>query len=66
MKSDIIPMLEELSKKELAYESDDFNPMSNYGGNYDDAYWGGYKDGRASLAKDLLDFMRYEEEKENG
>ena len=32
----------------------EFNPMDCYGGNFDDAYNGGYNDGQAVLATEIL------------
>jgi hypothetical protein len=54
-----ISLLKERLEKEVAQhecwiDSRDFNPCDFSGGNYDDAYYGGSADGRASLARELL------------
>lgn len=39
-------------------DDEDFNPMDYFGGNFDDTFNGGESHGRASLAKELLLFIR--------
>jgi hypothetical protein len=54
--------LQKLAKRECWCEDEflettvwkKFNPMDCSGGNFDDAYWGGYEDGQAQLAAEIL------------
>ena len=46
--------LETLAKTEIWSDWDDFNPMEASGGNFDDAYSGGFSAGETSLARHLL------------
>ncbi len=46
--------LEKLAVKVIWSEDEDFNPKECSGGNFDDAYWGGSRDGGVLLARDLL------------
>ena len=40
---------------------DEFNPMDFSGGNFDDAYFGGVEDGKAELARELLNMLQASE-----
>jgi hypothetical protein len=46
--------LEKLSSRKGWADEEDFNPMEMSGGNFDDAYSGGFSDGEASLAAEIL------------
>lgn len=54
----LTPKLIENLKKLAAYttweEADDFNPYDLSGGNFDDAYYGGERDGQTNLAREIL------------
>lgn len=53
--NDLLKILEEESEGDSLYEKEeDFNPYDSFGGNMDDAYWGGVADGRRQLAKELM------------
>lgn len=39
---------------ECGAEDDVFNPYDMWGGNADDCYWGGTKDGAITLAREVL------------
>jgi hypothetical protein len=57
--------LEKLAARRCWDEEDcEFNPMDQSGGNYDDAYNGGFDDGATDLARELLYEFFYEEELE--
>lgn len=48
-------LLNNLAKRNCWCDNqEDFNPMDYSGGNFDDAYFGGYADGQAELARDIL------------
>jgi hypothetical protein len=49
---EIWKMIKELAEKEMGSDSDDFDPSD--GGNYDDAYSLGKRDGEIGLARELL------------
>lgn len=51
-------ILKETASRGVCYEDDDFNPMDQFGGNMDDAYWGGCQDGRVELARELLKYVK--------
>lgn len=44
----------QLAKRETWLDDEDFCPMDMSGGNYDDAYYSGSKDGGTYLARELL------------
>jgi len=46
--------LEKLSKRKCWFDDPEFNAMDMSGGNFDDAYTGGFNDGEASLATEIL------------
>lgn len=60
MKAETKALLEKLASRKCWFENEDFNPYELAGGNFDDAYDGGYADGEASLAQSILNI-----EKEN-
>jgi len=43
-----------LAARDIVGEDPEFSPQDFSGGNYDDAYWMGVKDGETSLARTLL------------
>mgnify|MGYP005609213341 CR=1 FL=1 len=45
-------------KREPIDRGDEFNPYDTFGGNMDDAYYGGYSDGETQLAHHLLGLIR--------
>jgi hypothetical protein len=47
--------LEKLSTRKCWQDNPDFSACDYSGGNFDDAYSGGFDDGTASLAKELLE-----------
>jgi hypothetical protein len=47
--------LEKLAERECWCDDVGFCPMEYAGGNYDDAYYGGKRDGRAELAREVLE-----------
>ena len=46
--------LEELAKKEIWTDDDDYNPCEYSGYNFDDAFRGGREAGEVELARELL------------
>lgn len=50
-------MLEELAARKCWSDSEEFDPYSSSGGNFDDAYYGGVSDGEAFLARELLKML---------
>lgn len=54
---EFIAKLKELAKRECWYEAEEFNAMDFSGGNFDDAYEGGYADGEADLAGHVLNAL---------
>jgi hypothetical protein len=52
---ELIRRLTMLSKRSLWCLQEDFDAQSFSGGNFDDAYEGGYADGEASLAQEILE-----------
>jgi hypothetical protein len=46
--------LEVLAKRDCWYKKDDLNIIDRCGGNFDDAYSGGFSDGESALAEELL------------
>ena len=47
-------LIEHAKRKTWTEDDDDFNPMDNSGGNFDDAYYGGCEDGKTELARDII------------
>lgn len=56
--------IEQLAAKEMATDDPRFSSMAFYGGNMDDAYWGGRRDGEISLARTLLAILKGDDEEE--
>lgn len=60
----MIEILQGLARKSMANEHIDedeyFDPQDMFGGNFDDTYDGGVRDGEISLARDVLDSMGVE------
>lgn len=54
LSNDAAEKLKTLARRETWDESEDFNPYDMYGGNIDDAYYGGQRDGKTELARDIL------------
>lgn len=54
--AEIIERLKKAARRETwdDDESEDFNPDDYSGGNFDDAYFGGQKDGETHLAREIL------------
>jgi hypothetical protein len=52
---DLIEKLKKLAERECWRDEEDFNPYEYSGGNFDDAYYGGFEDGEACLAKMVLE-----------
>lgn len=62
MNEKIKELLEKLAKRDCWSDSpEDFNPMDFSGGNFDDAYFGGVEDGKAELARALLNILKESE-----
>lgn len=55
MDAALIEKLKKLAGRDCWDERDDFNPCDLSGGNYDDAYYGGVEDGKADIAREVLD-----------
>lgn len=51
---EFIADLKKLAKRECWNEDEEFNAMDFSGGNFDDAYEGGYADGEADIAVHVL------------
>lgn len=51
---ELIEKLRQLSVGKAWSDADEFNPADNSGGNFDDTYEGGVKDGRIQLAREIL------------
>lgn len=49
-----IEALKKYADRETWTDDGDFDPCGSSGGNYDDAYYGGYEDGRTELAREIL------------
>ena len=43
-----------IAGRRMAEKGDDFNPADWFGGNFDDAYFGGVEDGSTEMARDVL------------
>ncbi len=54
MNEELIEKLKTLAKKECWSDDDEFEAYSYSGGNFDDAYSGGYRDGEIDLAREIL------------
>jgi hypothetical protein len=54
MKSETIEMLKQLAARKCWNDNNDFSAFDYSGGNFDDAYQGGYDDGQANLALEVL------------
>ena len=50
--------LQELAKRTCWNDNEDFNAMDYSGGNFDDAYYGGEKDGQTELAREILEMLK--------
>lgn len=50
----VLEYLKALARHECRHQGDDFIPSECFGGNFDDAYWGGTEDGATDLARQLL------------
>ena len=50
----LVAKLKEIAKRDCWYDDEEFCPNDYAGGNIDDAYYGGSKDGEAQLARTLL------------
>lgn len=57
MSLQIRKLLEQLASRHCWFEEDDYSIYDLCGGNYDDAYSGGYDDGEASLARSILKML---------
>lgn len=62
---ELLSKLKELIKEEIEespyYKNADFSPYDHFGGNMDDAYWGGVEDGRIQLAEELMELINNNE-----
>lgn len=47
-------MIKKANRETLTDNSEDFNPYDFFGGNMDDAYFGGSEDGETELAREVL------------
>lgn len=54
----MLEKLEKLASRDCWNSDPEFNPCDFSGGNYDDAYSGGYDDGMADLAKEVLKYIK--------
>ena len=66
MKEKLLDKLRIISELGTWSDDADFNPMEYSGSNFDDAYWGGFDDGRVDLARELLKEAEDEEETDDG
>lgn len=57
MNDSLLNELRDLASEKTAYEKEDFNPNDNFGGNMDDAYWGGIDDGKILLAREIIESL---------
>ncbi len=58
MNPELIAKLTQLANRETLYEQEDVNAYEASGGNYDDAYELGRKDGETILAQEILDELK--------
>jgi len=56
----MIERLSKLASRDCWIDDEDFNPYDYSLGNFDDAYSGGYSDGQAKLAKEVLEILQGE------
>lgn len=54
LSNDAIEQLKTRARRETWDESAVFNAYDMSGGNFDDAYYGGQRDGKTQLARDIL------------
>ena len=57
--------LKKLAKRECWCDGSSFCPNEDSGGNYDDTYSGGFDDGQAKLARQILDEFFNESKERN-
>lgn len=50
----LLKMILDKAQEDIADEDEDFCPYDRYGGNMDDAYYGGQRDGEAVFARELV------------
>lgn len=55
MNKKLMNKLRGLAKKEIFSDDEEFIAYEFFGGNFDDAYYGGFQDGQVSLAKEILE-----------
>jgi hypothetical protein len=58
MNEEFIKRLIKIAQRKTWTESDDFNTSDMSGGNYDDAYYGGLKDGETFMAREVLEHLQ--------
>jgi hypothetical protein len=64
MNEQIKKRLEQLAKRNCWSDNEDFSSCDYSGGNFDDAYNGGLKDGEVLLAREILEMLN--KENQNG
>jgi hypothetical protein len=52
-----INKIKAIAEKQTADSREDFNPMDDSGGNFDDAYYMGTEDGEIYMARTVLDML---------
>lgn len=57
MNKEILSRLVSLAQESAWTDGEEFSPVEQSGGNYDDAYDGGYNAGKIHLARWILDSM---------
>ena len=60
MNPELIVKLTQLANRETLYEQEDTNAYEASGGNFDDAYALGCKDGETILAQEILNELKIE------
>lgn len=55
---ELIEKLRKAAARETWADADDFNTCLLSGGNYDDAYYGGFEDGFTNLAREILEELK--------
>lgn len=60
MNDKMIESLQKMAKRKTWEEVGDFNPYEQSGGNFDDAYSGGYDDGCTDTARMILEELSIE------
>lgn len=60
LSDELLLKLKELARRVAWADNDDFNAWDYSFGNFDDAYWGGQRDGTVMLARDILNSLGIE------